>query len=158
MVKEGAEVMPTELHLQRKGNALVPMDQGWSDLLCELPEDIDLRCKITRARSVKQLGTYWGVMRWLIDYGPEWIGKRWITPDILSDALQIRVGFTREIASPLIRDQVFVVPRSKSFQECSQQDFNTFFEAVQTELVEWCEYNPVEMYLNWMADRARGAA
>jgi hypothetical protein len=150
--------MADELILQREGNHLVAPTQDWADLLAEFPPNVDLKVRITRARSNKQLGTYWGLLDWVIKFGPEWIGQRWLSKYELSDALQIKVGFTRPIASPLSRDVWVDVPKSKNFTECRQAAFNTYFNKVQDVLTEWCKYIPLDLYLNWMADRQRGAA
>ena len=150
--------MADQLVLRRQGAHLVAPSQAWADLLMQLPEGVDLNVKATKARSIKQLGTYWGALDWVIKFGPEWIGKRWLTRDELSDALQIKVGFVKQIASPICRETVFTIPASKNFTECSQQKFNEYFNKVQDALAEWCEYDAVEMYFKWMAERKRGKA
>lgn len=142
--------------MRRKGHRLECPSMDWADLLEQLPEGVDLNVKATRARSIKQLGTYWGVLQFAIDHGPEWIGKRWPTRDELSDALQLEVGFVRQIAlRGLPPGSVYAVPASKSFSECSQERFNQFFTAVQGVLYGWCEFDPVPTYKVWLASRRR---
>lgn len=144
--------------MRRQGPRLECPSQDWADLLCELPEGVDLKVKATRARSIKQLGTYWGLLSFVIEHGPEWIGQRWPTRDELSDALQIEVGFVRQIGlRGLPAGCTYAVPASKSFAECSQERFNQFFNSVQTVLYGWCEFDPVPTYKQWMAERKRAA-
>ena len=139
------------IQMQRRGQRLECMSPIWADLLDVIPAGVDLNVSITRARSTKQNGTYWGCLAWLISDGPERIGKTWLTKDDLSDALQIEVGFVRPIK--LANGLVYAVPKSKNFEECSQDTFNAYFDAVQAKLTEWCDFDPVAAYLEHMAAR-----
>jgi len=147
----------TTIQMQRKGQRLECVSPVWADLLEEFPQNVDLNVAITRARSLRQNGTYWGTLAWLIADGPEWFAKTWLTKDELSDALQLEVGFVRQIK--LANGLTYGVPKSKNFEECSQVVFNTYFEAAQLKLTEWCKFNPVTVYLQHMAGNgARRAA
>ena len=145
----------TTIQMQRKGQRLECISPVWADLLEEFPQGVDLNVAITRARSLRQNGTYWGALAWLISDGPEWFGKRWTTKDELSDALQLEVGFVRQIK--LANDLIYAVPRSKNFEECSQDVFNAYFEAANRQLTEWCRFDPIAAYLGHMAGRRRAA-
>jgi hypothetical protein len=148
----------TEIVMRRRGSTLECPDQGWADILCELPEGIDLNVKATRARSLKQLGTYWGLLSFVVEHGPEWIGNRWQTKDELSDALQLQVGFVRQISLRGLPEGItYAVPASKSFAECSQERFNRFFESVQAILSDWCGFDPVPAYQEWLRQRGGSA-
>jgi hypothetical protein len=147
-----------DLVMRRRGFTLECPDQGWADLLAELPEGIDLNVKATRARSIKQLGTYWGMLSFVVEHGPEWISKRWPTKDELSDALQLQVGFVRQIGLRGLPEGItYAVPASKSFAECSQERFNQFFTSVQAVLSDWCGFDPVPTYQEWLRARRRAA-
>jgi len=148
----------SKIVMRRKGATLYAANQEWADLLAELPEGCDLNVTATRARSLSQLGTYWGLLNWVcanVDAASEWPTK-----DELSDFLQLQAGFVRHIAIPQPKgDPIYVrVPASKSFAECSQDRFNRYFEAALIELTGLCGYEPLPVYLEWMADRGRRAA
>lgn len=145
----------TTIQMQRRGQRLECVSPVWADMLEEFPQGVDLNVAITRARSLRQNGTYWGALAWLITDGPEWIGQKWLTKDELSDALQLEVGFVRQIK--LANGLNYAVPKSKNFEECSQDVFNRYFEAAQRKLTEWCRYDAVAAYLEHMAGRRRAA-
>ncbi len=146
-----------KLVMRRKGANLEATSQDWADLLAELPQGVDLNVTVTRARSLPQLGTYWGLLSYMISDGPEKIGRSYATKDELSDALQLTVGFVRQIAIPGA-SMTYAVPKSKSFTECSQARFNEYFNSVQAVLDEWCGYQALPSYMQWMEERKRGAA
>lgn len=139
--------------LRREGSRLVPPSADWADLLMELPEGVDLNCAITRARSVPQLGTYWGCLPFALHHGPEWMSAQWMSKDELSDALQIEVGFVNQIK--LANGSIIGVPKSKSFAECPQSTFNDYFNKAQIKLAEWCGFDVVEAYIDEMKARGR---
>lgn len=144
------------IQMRRNGQRLECASPVWVDLLEAIPSGVDLNVTITRARSVKQNGTYWGVLAWLISDGPERFGETWLTKDELSDALQLEVGFVRQIK--LANGLIYGVPRSKNFEECSQDVFNAYFDAAQRKLHEWCGWDAVAAYLEHMAARGMGRA
>ena len=76
------------------------------------------------------------------------MGKTWLGKDELSDALQIEVGHVRQVKIP--GGAMFAVPKSKSFAECSQEEFNDYFRAARGKLYEWCEFDAVAAYLRHM--------
>lgn len=141
----------TTIQMQRRGQRLECTSPVWADLLDEFPQGVDLNVSITRARSVRQNGTYWGALAWIIVNGPERISKTWLSKDELSDALQLEVGFVRQIK--LANGLTYAVPRSKNFEECDQAKFNAYFDAAQRKLAEWCGYDVVAAYLASMAER-----
>ncbi len=141
----------TTLQMQRRGDRLECMSPIWADVLAEFPQGVDLNVAITRARSVRQNGTYWGLLPWALENGPEWMQQRWLGKDELSDALQLEVGFVRQIK--LASGLVYAVPKSKNFEECSQAVFNAYFEAADKKLTEWCGFDPLPLYLQHMAGR-----
>lgn len=145
--------------LRRKGATLYAPSQDWADLLAELPEGVDLNVNATRARSLPQLGTYWGALDWAVK-NIEAISTYWLDKDSLSDFLQLEAGFVRHLAIPQPKgDPIYVrVPLSKSFAECSQDTFNRYFEAASAKLNERAGYDVVATYLDWMKQRARKAA
>lgn len=145
--------------LRRKGATLYAPSQDWADLLAELPEGVDLNVSAARARSLPQLGTYFGALNWSVK-NVEAISRYWLDKDSLSDFLQLEVGFVRHIAIPQIKgDPVYVrVPLSKSFAECSQDTFNRYFEAASIKLAEHAGYDVVTLYLDEMKSRGRQAA
>jgi len=145
----------SRLVLRRKGATLYAPSQDWADLLVELPEHVDLNVTASRARSLPQLGTYWGLLTWVcanVD-----AAEPWPTKDELSDWLQLEVGFVKHIAIPQAKGEpiYYRVPASKSFSECAQERFNLFFEAVLARLVDLCGYDPLPIYLEQL--RAKGA-
>jgi hypothetical protein len=139
--------------LRREGSRLVPPSPDWADLLMTLPEGVDLNCAITRARSLPQLGTYWGSLRFALEHGPEWMSAQWLSYYELSDALQIEVGFVNQIK--LSNGSVIGVPKSKSFAECKQDVFNAYFNKAQDQLAIWCGFDVVTAYLDHMRQRPR---
>lgn len=147
----------TKLVLRRKGTTLYAPSQDWADLLEELPEHVDLNVNATRARSLPQLGTYWGLLTWVCQ-NVEAVAL-WPTKDELSDYLQIEVGFVRHIAIPSAAGPVYVrVPASKSFSECSQERFTSFFDAALVRLTKLCGYDPLPLYMEHMASRGQRRA
>lgn len=140
------------LILRREGSRLVAPSQDWADLMMTLPENVDLNCAITRARSIPQLGTYWASLRFALEHGPEWMSAQWLSYYELSDALQIEVGFVNQIK--LANGAIIGVPKSKNFVECSQTVFNTYFNKAQDQLAIWCQFDAVRAYLETM--KARG--
>lgn len=145
--------------LRRKGATLYAPSQDWADLLAELPENVDLNVTATRARSHAQLGTYWGALTWAVQ-NVEAISTYWLDKDSLSDFLQLEVGFVRHLAIPQPKgDPIYVrVPLSKNFTECPQDTFNRYFEAAMTKLAERAGMGVLDLYLDWMKQRARKAA
>jgi hypothetical protein len=145
--------------LRRKGATLYAPSQDWADLLAELPEHVDLNVSATRARSLPQLGTYWGSLTWAVT-NVEAISEFWLDKDSLSDFLQLEVGFVRHIAVPQIKGEpIYVrVPLSKSFAECSQDTFNRYFEAAMNALSKHAGMSVVDLYLEEMKSRGRRAA
>lgn len=142
--------------LRREGTHLVPPSQDWADLLMALPEGVDLNCAITRARSLPQLGTYFASLKFALENGPEWVSKRWLTEQELSDALQLEVGFVNQIK--LGNGMSYAVPKSKSFTECSQDTFNAYFTAAADQLARWCDFDVVRAYLDHMRQRGQRRA
>jgi hypothetical protein len=145
--------------LRRKGATLYAPSQDWADLLAELPESVDLNVSATRARSIPQLGTYWGALTWAIQ-NVEAISDLWLDKDSLSDFLQLEVGFVRHIAIPQMKgDPIYVrVPLSKSFTECPQETFNRYFEAAMVALAKRAGMDVLDLYLVEMKARGRKAA
>lgn len=148
----------SKLVLRRKGTSLYAPSQDWADLLVELPEHVDLNVTATKARSLPQLGTYWGLLTWVCA-NVEQAGP-WPTKDELSDWLQLEAGFVRHIAIPQMKgDPIYYrVPASKSFAECPQERFNAYFEAAHGRLVKLCGYDPLPVYLDYLKQRERQAA
>lgn len=146
----------TTIQMQRRGQRLECMSPVWADLLEAFPEHVDLNVAITRARSKKQNGTYWGLLAWVLLNGPEWMGAQWLTKHELSDALQLEVGFVRQIR--LANGLTYAVPKSKNFEECSQEVFNAYFEKSQVKLNEWTGFDALAYYLDSMRERGRRAA
>ncbi len=141
--------------LRRKGAALYAPSQDWADLLAELPEHVDLNVTASRARSLSQLGTYWGALDWAVK-NVEAISDHWLDKDTLSDFLQLEVGFVRHIAVPQIKGApIYVrVPLSKSFAECAQETFNRYFESAMTALAKRAGMDVLSLYLQSMRERA----
>jgi hypothetical protein len=146
-----------KLVLRRKGARLEAPTQDWADLMEGIPEGVDLNVKVTRARSIPQLGTYWRTLAFVLHNWPDTAPAQYATPEDLSDALQLSVGFSKPIALPGLIDVVYAVPRSKSFNECSQHDFNAYMDLAIRRLSEWIGYAPADVYLEHMANR-KGAA
>lgn len=132
--------------MRRRGHTLSCFSQVEGDMLETFPENCDLNVTVSRARSVRQNNTYWGLLAWVIDNGPEWIGKKWPDALGLSDALQIDLGFVRYVAH--FNGEVRAYPESKSFEEMPQDKFNRYFEAVQGRLTGMCQYDPLPLYLS----------
>lgn len=144
----------TKLVLRRKGATLYAPSQDWADLMEELPEHVDLNVVATRARSLSQLGTYFGVLTWVCANVEA--AEPWPTKDELSDWLQLEVGFVRHIAIPIPKGEpiYYRVPASKSFAECSADRFTKFFDAAATRLTALCGFDPVEAYIAHQKQRA----
>jgi len=148
-----------KLVLRRKGSTLYAPSQDWADLMAELPEGVDLNVTAARARSLPQLATYWGALDWVVK-NSEAVSSLWLNKDVLSDFLQLEVGFVRHIAIPQLKgDPIYVrVPLSKSFAECSQDTFNAFFTAAMDALAKRSGMDVLGLYLEHMAQRGRRAA
>lgn len=136
----------------RKGETLYSANPAEADALSKLPQNCDLNVTITKARSIRQNNTYWGLLKWVIENGPEWIGNNWKTPQAFSDVLQIELGYTRIVAR--FNGEEMAFPESKNFEEMPQDRFNKYFSEVQEILNEFCGYDPLVVYLN----RKRNAA
>lgn len=141
----------TTLQMHRIGHRLEIVSPVWADLLEEFPEKVDLNVSITRSRSLRQNGTYWGLLAFCVEHGPERISNSWPTKDELSDALQLECGFVRQLK--LANGLTYGVPASKNFEECSQDRFNKYFQAALVKLTEWCGFDPLPLYLQWMENR-----
>lgn len=149
-----------KLVLRRKGATLYAPSQDWADLMEELPEGVDLNVNASRARSLSQLGTYWGTLAFAIEHGPERLGELWPHHDQLSEYLQLEVGFVKHIAIPQSSGEpiYYRVPASKSFSECPQERFNAFFEAAMVRLAKLCEFDVLDAYMKHMAIHGRRRA
>jgi hypothetical protein len=143
--------MAHKITMQRRGDRLECTSPVWADLLSEVAQGVDLNVSITQARSVRQNASYWGVLKFVIDHGPEWIGEKWPDKDHLSDALQLELGYTRKIL--LKNDLIVNVPEHKNFEKMAQAKFNKYFEAVQRLLGEWCGFDVLENYMIWLETR-----
>lgn len=141
----------TKIQMQRKGHRLEIMSPVWADLLEAFPEGCDLNVAITRARSVRQNGTYWGLLQFVIDHGPEYISAKWPDKDQLSDALQLETGFVRQIS--LGNGLMYGVPEHKNFDDMPQDKFNRYFEAALGKLIQWCNYDPLPLYKQYLAEK-----
>lgn len=135
--------MSVTVNMERKGHTLQACREWDGEALESLPPGATLRVKITRARSVDQNSMYWGLLHRVVREGPEWMSKQWPTADHLSDALQLELGYVRQIRLP--NGMVYGVPESKSFAEMSQTKFNAYFEAVLIKLNEWLGYEATKL-------------
>jgi len=143
----------TKLVLRRKGATLYAPSPEWADIMAELPEHVDLNVNASKARSHPQLGTYFGLLAWVCENVEA--ASPWPTRHELSDFVQLEVGFVRHIAVPTDNGLVYVrVPASKSFAECSQEQFNAYFDLALTRLVKLCGFDPLPLYMEHM--RAKG--
>ncbi len=125
----------------------VPVNQAEAQAFDDaIPVGPVLKVTTTVPRSIKQNNTYWGLLAWVIENGPEWIGKKWQTAQAFSDAMQLHLGYVRHVA--LFNGEVRAFPESKSFEEMTQARFSEYFNKVQIELNEMCGYEPLPMYLN----------
>lgn len=141
-----------KLVMQREKYHLICPSQSWADMLVELPEGVDLNVNATRARSLPQLGTYFGLLQWVCENVDA--ARLWPSKDELSDFLQLEVGFVRQIGIPTPHGPVYArVPASKSFTECSQDKFNAYMQKALDRLTELCGYDPFPSYFAWMAQR-----
>lgn len=140
-----------KIQMRRKGDKLECFSPIWAELLSEFPECVDLNVSITRARSVRQNGTYWGLLNFVIDEGPEWISKKWPDKDQLSDALQIELGYVRQIS--LSNGLIYGVPEHKNFDDMAQEKFNKLFNATLVKITELCGYDPLPYYQQWLKDK-----
>lgn len=146
----------SKLVLRRKGSALHAPSQDWADLMEELPEGVDLNVTATRARSLSQLGLYWGVVSFALHHAPETFDGMWADKDALSDFLQVEVGFVRHVAFPQGDGMPIYArfPASKSFSECDQTRFNAFFEKAMTKLSERWGFDVLTAYLDHKRERS----
>lgn len=141
-----------KLVMRREGTRLSCPTPDWLEMLMELPEGVDLNVTATRARSLPQLGTYFGLLQWVCDNVDA--ARLWPSKDELSDFLQLEVGFVRQIAIPTPHGPVYArVPASKSFTECSQEKFNAYMQKALDRLTELCGFDPLPLYFEWMQGR-----
>lgn len=141
-----------KLIMRREGARLTCPSPAWLDMLMELPEGADINVTATRARSIPQLGTYFGLLHWVCDNVDA--ARLWPTKDELSDFLQLETGFVRQIAIPTPHGPIYArVPASKSFTECSQEKFNAYMQLALDRLTELCGYDPLPHYFDWMQER-----
>ena len=141
--------MAHTFYMKRPKNKLffVPIDQAEAHAFERaIPVGPVLKVTTTVPRSIKQNNTYWGLLAWVIENGPERIGLKWQTAQSLSDALQLHLGYVRLVA--LFDGETRAFPESKSFEEMTQDRFNEYFNKVQVELTELCGYDPLPLYLN----------
>lgn len=141
----------TKIQMQRRGHALHLTSPVWADILEAFPERCDLNVSITRARSIRQNGTYWGLLQFVIDHGPESISAKWPDKDQLSDALQLETGYVKQIS--LGSGLLYGVPEHKNFDDMAQEKFNRYFNAAMAKLIQWCNYDPLPLYKQYLADK-----
>ncbi len=135
--------MSATVNMLRKGHNLIPASEWDGEMLETMPEGVDLKAKITRSRSVDQNAMYWGLLSRAVKEGPEWMSNQWPDAEHLSDALQLELGYVRQIKLP--NGMIYGVPQSKSFTEMSQTKFNAYFEQVLLKLREWLGFEPKEL-------------
>ena len=138
--------MAQRIIMRRKGETLYSLNIAESEALTAFPENVDLNVIITKARSIRQNNTYWGVLGWVIENGPEWIGERWKTSQAFSDAMQVELGYVRQVAR--FNGELMAFPESKSFEEMSHENFTAYFKSVKEVLEMMCGYDPVVAYLS----------
>lgn len=103
--------------------SLKPVDQAGLDILAKIGQGMDVVIAIKRARNSRQHRLYWALMSLI--YPQQ---ERYATVEQLSNAIKCAVGWCDEI--PLKRHRVMAIPKSISFANMKQADFEEFFDKV----------------------------
>lgn len=140
-----------KLVVTRKGQTLYCANPSEALALEKLPQNVDLNATITKARSVRQNNTYFGICGYLVKHGPEFIGNNWPNYQKFSDMVQIHLGYTETL---ILSDGTLIgMPRSKNFEEMPQHEFNEYFEKALNYLYELCGYDVLEAYKLYLENR-----
>ncbi len=102
---------------------LRPVDDKGREYVGKLRHGQQVEIEIKRARNPRQFRLYWGLVGLIFPQQ-----SRYTTQEQLSNALKCSVGWCDEIT---LRDgRIMAVPKSMSFSNMKQDEFEPFFDRV----------------------------
>ena len=108
--------------VRRNGTALVPADENAAKIIARMKDGQLAAMRLIRGRSAAQNRMYWSVLKCVVE-----ATGRWHTPDELHEALKIATGHCSTVR--LVNGRMIKVPGSTSFDEMSQDAFQTYMDA-----------------------------
>lgn len=102
---------------------LRPVDEQGRAELSKLRQGQQVEIELKRARNPRQHRLYWGLVGLIFHQQ-----SRYATQEQLSNALKCAVGFCDEVE--LMNGKTMVTPKSMSFANMKQDEFEPFFDKV----------------------------
>jgi hypothetical protein len=121
--------MPVSFIAARNLSGLRPVDAHGVDLLAKIKQGQQVEIIVKRARNGRQHRLYWALIGLI---HPQ--QRLYTTQEQLSNAMKCAVGWCDEV--PLNSGKVMVTPRSISFANMDQTEFQQFFDKIIDLVVE----------------------
>lgn len=133
--------MTFPLTLQRNGSRLEPMNPIMEEFLLKYPAGVDLKCKITRQRSLIENNFYWAGMQFGIDNN-EFLSMKFPQPDKMHKALLDDLNYITFYTK--FNGEIVRAADSTDFNSMGEDEFNKYFNAAQVYVVSAIGWNPWE--------------
>ena len=127
----------TKLQMELRNGYLVPVSQYDAERMEDLPDGTLFNLSQTGKRSNPHHNMYWGILRSVCRA----TGK-WPREENLHEDLKWACGYVR-LRYNTLSGQYMRSPDSISFDDMTQQEFNTYFEMAMEKLAESLGYDPV---------------
>ena len=120
--------MSSEIFMQRTVGGLKPVDDHGIDVLRKIKVGEVIQCELNKPRNLAHHRKFWALLNVFWSATGDWSSPYGILVE-----LKVRLGHVQEV---LIRDtgEVVKVPKSISFAQMDQTEFDTFYERALAEL------------------------
>lgn len=135
------------------GKFLKPADAWAAEQIDALPRNKRLNARITEQRSLGQLGWYWAGLALLVDNFDDADREKWPNSRKFHKMVLEALGYFDKIWR--IDGTYRIEVDSIAFDEMTEDEFQTAFEAVRAFVVKQWGYDPWDM---WKAERDAQAA